>query len=82
MFDTERVLHIAEAQLADDPDGGAALAVIVDGEELINAQWGLADVTRGKRYDARCLQYPASMTKGIIAALLALALAGVVTVNK
>jgi CubicO group peptidase (beta-lactamase class C family) len=72
MFDTERVLQVAAAQLKDDPDGGAALCVIVDGEEVINAQWGLADAARGKPYDARSLQYPASMTKGVIAALLAL----------
>jgi CubicO group peptidase (beta-lactamase class C family) len=70
MFDTGRVLEVAQAQLAENADGGAALCVIIDGEEVINAQWGLADAKHGVKYDECSLQYMASMTKGVIAALL------------
>lgn len=72
MFNADRVIEVAQAQLVDSSKSGAALCVMVESKEVINAQWGLADAKRGVKYTDRSLQYTASMTKGVIAALLAM----------
>ncbi|GAA3526714.1 serine hydrolase domain-containing protein [Amycolatopsis ultiminotia] len=74
-FDAEKVRDIAAAQLEDDPEGGAALCVVVDGTEVVNATWGFADAEAGARYTPHTLQIAQSMGKGVVGAVAALLVA-------
>lgn len=71
-FDADKVRDIASAQLADDPKAGAALCVLVDGDEVLSETWGLADADAGTPYTADTLQIVQSMGKGAIAAVAAM----------
>ncbi len=72
MFDTEKVKALAHAQLAGDAEAGAALCVIVDGQEVLSETWGVADATQGRPYTAQSLQITMSMAKGVMGTLLAI----------
>ncbi|WP_033290481.1 serine hydrolase domain-containing protein [Amycolatopsis jejuensis] len=69
-FDAEKVREIAAAQLAGDPEGGAALCVVVGGVEVLNETWGLAGAETP--YTADTLQIAQSMGKGVVGAVAAL----------
>lgn len=71
-FDADKVRDIAAAQLAGDPEGGAALCVMVGGTEVLNETWGLADADKGAPYTVDTLQIAQSMGKGVVAAVAAL----------
>ncbi|RII14823.1 Beta-lactamase precursor [Streptomyces sp. YIM 130001] len=71
-FDVEKVRDTAAAQLAGDPEAGAALCVFVDGTEVLNGTWGFADARTGAPYTADTLQIVQSMGKGVVGAVAAL----------
>ncbi|MBB4689259.1 serine hydrolase domain-containing protein [Amycolatopsis jiangsuensis] len=71
-FDAEKVRDTAAAQIEGDPEGGAALCVVVDGVEVVNEAWGLADAEKGTPYTSDTLQIAQSMGKGVVGAAAAL----------
>jgi len=71
-FDTESVLAVAAAQIADDPDAGASLCVMLDGQVVAAGCWGLADARRHMPYTQSSLHISMSMAKGVVAGLLAM----------
>lgn len=72
MFDAERLRSLLQAQIADDPESGAALCVMVDGEAVFCETRGLADAARGLPYTQQSLQITMSMAKGVMGTLLAI----------
>jgi CubicO group peptidase (beta-lactamase class C family) len=67
----EHVKQVAARQLADDTDGGGALCIYLNGQEVLFETWGLSDHQQGKIYEAETLQIAQSMGKGVIGALAA-----------
>lgn len=71
-FDADKVRDVAATQLDDDPEGGAALCVVLDGVEVLHETWGPADAESGTPYTPDTLQITQSMGKGVVGAVAAL----------
>lgn len=59
------------ASFADAPSMGAALAVLVDGELVVNLWGGVADERDGRRWDRHTASVIFSCTKGLMALMVA-----------
>lgn len=71
-FDTDKLLKLREQLHAADPESGAALCVIVNGDEVFHDRWGAARPAEGIAYSADTLQITMSTAKGVMATLLAI----------
>lgn len=71
-FPAEKLLKLREQLLAADPESGASLCVIVNGQEVFHETWGQARAAEGVAYTADTLQITMSMAKGVVATLLAI----------
>ena len=67
----EPIGEVFEAAFADAPGMGAALAILVDGEVVVQLHGGIADERDGRRWDADTASVIFSCTKGLMSLMVA-----------